>query len=216
MNLFDYVDIYCERVAPGFWAEPLNLLSNLFFVGAAAVIFARSAQTIHPLKTRIYAASVLAVGFASASFHAMATTGTLVADVVSIALCAIYFLYVYTGSILRYTPWQQAGFVMILVVLSWVGVFIDPNGMMNGSSAYLGILAVLYLLAALDPDRQGKRHMLIGALIFTVAIVFRSFDMAVCPYHSHGIHYIWHMANGYLLFHLSRRFMVAPFPLSRR
>ena len=33
------VDNYCERIDPGFWAEPLNALSNTAFILAAAYGF---------------------------------------------------------------------------------------------------------------------------------------------------------------------------------
>ena len=28
MDWFRYIDVYCERTAPGFWDEPLNAVSN--------------------------------------------------------------------------------------------------------------------------------------------------------------------------------------------
>lgn len=31
MDWMLYVDLYCERTAPGVWNEPLNALSNLAF-----------------------------------------------------------------------------------------------------------------------------------------------------------------------------------------
>jgi hypothetical protein len=34
----DYIDIYCERLAPGVLAEPLNAISNIsFFIAAVAI-----------------------------------------------------------------------------------------------------------------------------------------------------------------------------------
>src|SRR5690606_41894770 len=33
-SLFSPVDIYCERLGPGFWAEPVNALTNLAFIAA--------------------------------------------------------------------------------------------------------------------------------------------------------------------------------------
>ncbi len=31
MDWFVAIDLYCERTDPGFWAEPLNALSNIVF-----------------------------------------------------------------------------------------------------------------------------------------------------------------------------------------
>ena len=32
------IDIYCERLGPGFWAEPVNALSNGAFLVAGAFL----------------------------------------------------------------------------------------------------------------------------------------------------------------------------------
>jgi hypothetical protein len=34
-----FVDNYCERTGAGFWAEPLNAISNASFLVAAALAF---------------------------------------------------------------------------------------------------------------------------------------------------------------------------------
>ena len=44
----DYIDLYCERLAPGLTGEPLNALSNVaFFIAAWAILnLARHQQKI--------------------------------------------------------------------------------------------------------------------------------------------------------------------------
>lgn len=37
MDLTIPIDAYCERIGTGFWAEPLNALSNVAFFAAAAL-----------------------------------------------------------------------------------------------------------------------------------------------------------------------------------
>ena len=39
MNWSQPVDLYCERLDPSFWAEPLNAFTNLSFLIAAAIAF---------------------------------------------------------------------------------------------------------------------------------------------------------------------------------
>ena len=34
----NHIDIYCERLGPGFWAEPLNATSNLAFIVSATLL----------------------------------------------------------------------------------------------------------------------------------------------------------------------------------
>ncbi len=37
------IDGYCERIDPGYWAEPVNALTNVAFVLAAALMWRRTA-----------------------------------------------------------------------------------------------------------------------------------------------------------------------------
>ena len=38
------VDNYCERLAPGFWGEPINAFTNLAFLIAAIIIYWNTKQ----------------------------------------------------------------------------------------------------------------------------------------------------------------------------
>lgn len=35
MEWFTEIDLYCERIYPGFWAEPLNAITNIAFIIAS-------------------------------------------------------------------------------------------------------------------------------------------------------------------------------------
>lgn len=56
----DYIDIYCERLAPGLLAEPLNALSNISFLIAALAIW-RFARLHQEIPTGIWILIVLAI-----------------------------------------------------------------------------------------------------------------------------------------------------------
>lgn len=45
----DYVDLYCERLAPGLFGEPLNLLSNLAFLVASGLLLWLLAGQVRPV-----------------------------------------------------------------------------------------------------------------------------------------------------------------------
>ena len=42
MNWLESIDLYCERTGPELWSEPLNALSNLAFIGVAALLWRRA------------------------------------------------------------------------------------------------------------------------------------------------------------------------------
>lgn len=66
----DYVDGYCERVAPGLWGEPLNSLSNLAFLVAAVLVWRLAAGD---RAGRLLAGLIGLVFAASTAFHLLAT-----------------------------------------------------------------------------------------------------------------------------------------------
>jgi hypothetical protein len=90
------VDLYCERVGPGLWAEPLNALSNLGFVVVAALAGARFFRA----GDAVAFAMVLlvgAIGVGSFLFHTFANSWSSLADVIPITL----FIYAYLWLALR-------------------------------------------------------------------------------------------------------------------
>ena len=74
-NRCTYIDLYCERLAPGLFGEPANALSNAAFF-AAAWLLAREARRLgawRPDIVLLVALTVL-VGLGSTVFHTLATT----------------------------------------------------------------------------------------------------------------------------------------------
>ena len=37
LDLYRPIDLYCERISPEFWAEPMNALTNGFFIFVAFI-----------------------------------------------------------------------------------------------------------------------------------------------------------------------------------
>ena len=79
------IDLYCERVYPDLWAEPVNASTNLaFFLSAGAVwILARRTQTLSS-KIWLLIVLIVAIGMGSILFHTFATTWARVLDAVPI------------------------------------------------------------------------------------------------------------------------------------
>ena len=83
---------YCERGDPGFWAEPVNALSNGAFLIAAALAAARVRRArTGDRPALLLSALVAVVGVGSFLFHTLAVRWSLLADVIPIAL----FIYAY-------------------------------------------------------------------------------------------------------------------------
>ena len=93
MAWLDAVDGYCERLGPGYGAEPVNALSNLAFLLAAGVMWPRLRGL--PLA-RAMVALLTVIGIGSYLFHSHANRLTGVMDVAPIA--GFILLYVFAAS----------------------------------------------------------------------------------------------------------------------
>ena len=93
----DYVDGYCERVAPGLWGEPLNSLSNLAFSSPPCWCGGwpedRTGRLLAVLIGLVFAASTV--------FHLVATRWAAAADsviiLVFVLVYAVLFARVFLG-----------------------------------------------------------------------------------------------------------------------
>ena len=87
------IDGYCERLGPGFWAEPLNAATNAAFILAALLglwLACRSGRLDGPVNWLV--AVTLAVGTGSFLFHTYATAWAALADTGPIALFILSYI----------------------------------------------------------------------------------------------------------------------------
>lgn len=204
MNWFAKVDIYCERLDPSFWAEPLNALSNLAFLVAALIAF-RAARRAGRLEPLVLAMILLAglVGIGSFLFHTVATRWAGVADTAPILIFILFYLYLAARRYLS-LPVVAALAAPVLFML-FAAVFMDlwrsvlPS--LNGSEGYFPVIVALLLFGAFLRFRRhpAATPLFQGAAVFALSLTFRSLDRAVCATVPIGVHFLWHCLNGLVL-----------------
>lgn len=88
------VDLYCERVDPGLWSEPVNALTNVAFFLAAWATWnlARRAEAAVSTGSWLSVVLLVPIGIGSSVFHTFATTWARVFDVVPILLFQVSYL----------------------------------------------------------------------------------------------------------------------------
>ncbi|MGB7325375.1 MAG: ceramidase domain-containing protein [Rubripirellula sp.] len=195
------VDFYCERCSDAFWAEPLNALSNVSFLIAAALAY-RLARRQSRLTRPVVAMIVMAclVGIGSFTFHTFATRATQVMDILPIFAFQVYFLWLY---LVRFLAWNRisatVGCVGFLATnLAMIGLPPWLNGSMIYAPTYvlIGAMTVYHNLARL-PATGWMVTLLIS---FSLSLCCRTIDMAVCQSWPLGTHFLWHLINGLVLF----------------
>ncbi|MEG4207359.1 hypothetical protein QUA20_25970 [Microcoleus sp. Pol7_A1] len=98
----DYIDLYCERLIPGLWSEPLNAISNVSFIIAAWAIW-QLAQRHHKISPGIWILIALAtsIGIGSFLFHTFATRWANLLKVIPILLFQLGFIWLYSRRVVR-------------------------------------------------------------------------------------------------------------------
>ena len=196
-----YVDLYCERLAPGLAGEPLNALSNAaFFI--AAWLLARDARRLCASSADRWLLVVLiaSVGVGSTTFHMAATTETQWLDVIPILLFQLAFLWIYAQRVLRWPLWASALVVAaFFAICFYARQFTAP---LNGSLAYAPALIAVFALGIdhrlRDPQRTPWLPM--AAAVFTVSLALRTIDIAACERFALGTHFLWHILNGVVVY----------------
>ena len=194
------IDIYCERLEHGLWAEPLNALTNLAFILAALYVWPRVRSDAH---ARALTLALGLIGICSGLFHTFAVGWASAADVLSILLFILIYIYTATTRLFALPLW--AGFAAVALFFPYAALATPALtallGELNGSTPYVAVLLLitLYALAALPSHPRIAGGMIGGALILAVSITLRSIDHTVCPAFPIGTHFLWHCLNALML-----------------
>ncbi len=221
-----YLLAYCERSASAsFWAEPLNAVTNGWFViaGLAGIVLLRRRPRIaHSFWHYMFVTILIAIGIGSFLFHTIPNGITVRMDTIPIGI----FMLTYLAFAVRYwvrAPWLFVAAAVVIFIMSgalslnircWgdgnVGFLEAPmvaKPCVNGSLGYGPALIVMWLIGGwLLIRRHPAWSLVLGAsLVFVISVTFRSLDFALCDDfvvcgRKLGTHFIWHSLNATTLF----------------
>ena len=199
------IDAYCERLGPGFWAEPLNAATNAaFFVAAlvALIIAWREDRLDAPVVVLIGLSAIIGTG--SFLFHTYATAWARLADTTPIT---IFILGYFAVAMNRFAGfgWGRAALLTLafFAAMTAVSAMLDlaAGRLLRGSQGYL---PALLALIGVGLWLRGRRHpagawLLAAAAVFAVSLTFRTLDGPLCAAWPIGTHFLWHVLNGVVL-----------------
>jgi hypothetical protein len=198
------IDLYCERIDPSFWAEPVNALSNAAFLIAAAFAYRDWRRRDDDIAALLLIAATVLVGLGSFAFHTLATRGAVLLDIIPIALFIHGYLYV---ALRRFVG---LGIVPSLAIVAAFFTFNQtlpeflPRGLLNSSIGYLPALAAMLVVGWIAHSKTVRRRLLQVAGVFAVSLTFRTIDLWVCAGLPLGTHALWHILNALVLYLLLR------------
>jgi len=192
------IDLYCERLGPGLLAEPVNAITNGAFLVAAWWLQRLARREAGGDRGVLaLAALALAIGIGSTLFHTFATGWALAADVVPILLFQLLFLLLYLRRQVGLSAAPAAGLCLAFLLACLAGRSMPAA--LNGSLAYGPTLAVLALLGWHQLQRRQSWLLLAATGLFSLSLLLRSLDNALCPVWPIGTHLFWHLLNAAVL-----------------
>ena len=203
--MFETVDLYCERLGPGLWSEPVNALTNCAFLIAAWLSWrlACKRQTI-PSGIWLLVGLMGSIGVGSGLFHTFATNWARILDVVPILLFQLVFVWIYCRRIIEIRFGYTVGVLVVYFMSALVGRQF-PH-ILNGSLIYAPTMVVLTALGIYHSATQRVEPYVILSTtgVFLVALACRTMDEVICPQLSLGTHFMWHICTAIVLYLLMR------------
>lgn len=197
------VDLYCERLGPGFWAEPVNAVSNVAFViaGLWALHLACKQKREADIWLQILCIWGAVIGVGSFLFHTLANRWSELADIIPIwSFIAVYVVFVLRRMFELEWPVIGISAAVSLAVVALVMVFL-PEGSGEGTNQSTQYIPAVLALAAFAAVLLWSRHpaallVVAACAVFALSLFFRSVDLAVCDTLPLGTHFLWHLLNG--------------------
>ena len=218
MNLSKPIDIYCERLDIGIWAEPINAVTNAAFILGAIFMWLRCKNLV---EGRILSFILFSIGCGSFLFHTFAQTWAAILDVM--AILAFILTYIFFAN-RRFLAWSKmVSLIVVILFFPYQLLFasILSNIQFFGSSVqYIPVAILIFIYSALlrKSEPNLSRGLFIGASILCLSIIFRTIDEPFCSISSVGTHFVWHILNAIMLswmIEILRRHMLAGYSLGR-
>ena len=219
------VDGYCERLTFAFWGEPVNAITNAFFILAAIIMWPRVRGLV---IGRLLCVILAVIGVGSFLFHTLATRWAGVADTTPIAAFILVYLYalgMQLPALYGWAPkWRHwTGAALMLAFIPFAAATLPGFARiaaLGSSAGYLPVPLAIALFALVVARRAPRlaANMAIGCVILLISLTFRTLDMPICTAFPLGTHFLWHSLNALMLgwmIETYRRHMLEARPAAR-
>ena len=218
MYLSQSIDIYCERLDVGIWAEPINAVTNFAFILAAIIMWIRCKNLV---EGRVLAFLLFSIGCGSFLFHTFAQTWAAILDVTPILIFILTYIYAANRRFLVWSKRMSITGVILFLPYQFLVVSILSSIQFLGSSAqYVPVAILIFFYSALLHKSKSNlsRELFVGATILSLSIFARTIDAPLCAIVVVGTHFIWHILNAIMLawmIEVLRRHMLAGYSVGR-
>ena len=213
MDLTQQLDGYCERLDPGYWAEPVNAITNAAFLIAAFVMWQRVRGQGVPLAMALVWI-LAAIGVGSYLFHTHAQVWSAIVDVTPILVFILVYIFAINRDVLRLGTLKALGLTALFFPYAAATVPLFAMLPIEDSAGYapVPLLILIYAYGLRKREPELARGFVIGAVILIASLTARTLDEPLCEVIPGGTHFLWHILNGVMLgwmIEVYRRFMRA-------
>jgi len=218
MDLSKPIDIYCERLDIGIWAEPINAVTNAAFIFVAIFMWLRCKNLV---EGRILSFILFSIGCGSFLFHTFAQTWAAILDVTAILIFILTYIFLANRRFLAWSKMVSLIGVILFFPYQLLLASILSNIQFFGSSVqYIPVAILIFIYSGLlrKSEPNLSRGLFIGASILCLSIIFRTIDEPFCSISLVGTHFVWHILNAIMLswmIEILRRHMLAGYSLGR-
>ena len=195
------MDFYCERTNNQIFNEPINAISNIFFIIVSISLFKILRKNQSDKIYYIQPILIFFIGIGSFLFHLKPNLITLYSDIIPIFLFSLSFIFLFNRNVINISNLNSALlFILFLTLL----LFITPKlkyEILNGSEFYFAnyFFLAMYTIWLYFKKSDFFQLLFLGFIFFNLSILLRSIDNHICNYLSIGTHFLWHFFNAYLL-----------------
>ena len=195
------MDFYCERTNGQIFNEPVNAISNIFFIivslSLIKILRKNQSNKIYYIQPIL----IFFIGIGSFLFHLNPNIITLYSDVIPIFLFSLSFIFFFNRDIININYLNNA---LLFLLFFFLFLFITPKlnyEILNGSEFYFAnyFFLTMYTIWLYLKKSDFFQLLLLGFIFFNLSILLRSLDNHICEYFSIGTHFLWHFLNAYLL-----------------
>ena len=195
------MDFYCERTNGQIFDEPVNAISNIFFIIVSLSLIKILRKNQSNKIYYIQPVLIFFIGIGSFLFHLNPNIITLYSDVIPIFLFSLSFIFLFNRDVININYLNNA---LLFLLFFFLFLFITPKlnyEILNGSEFYFAnyFFLIMYTIWLYLKKSDFFQLLLLGFIFFNLSILLRSLDNHICEYFSIGTHFLWHFLNAYLL-----------------
>lgn len=195
---------YCERVEPGWFAEPLNTVAAFAFLLAAIQLWRHCLRDGQRQERVLVLLIVLVggIGLTAALEHASGHSFRVALVLIPLALWTLLFWEAYLRRVLRLAGGSLIGVWSVSLAIAMGALFILPlqhfGGVFQLTPLLMLVVAGIALSSAID--RRLMRDFLLAAALLLLGLVFWVLDGPVCGWLVVGTHWLWQLLAAGVLY----------------